>query len=241
MSLLKSLVTTEDIIADSDTLGGYSVLESDVYDLTIEVAFVTYSANKAMALNVHFKTVDGKQLRQQFWMTSGEAKGCKNYYENKQGDKQYLPGFTMANSLCLLTVGEEISKMNTEPKVINLYDYSVKKEIPTKVDMLIELLGKSVTAGVLKQIVNKNELDANTGTYVASSETRTENEINKLFRQQDGLTITEIKAAATEPVFKQKWVEKWKGVTKDKSSAVVANAKPVNNVKTKAPAQNLFA
>lgn len=66
----------------------------------------------------------------------------QNYYEDKNGNKNYLPGFIHANALALLTVGQEISGLDTETKVVNAYSAAAKAEVPTKVDMAMDLLGK---------------------------------------------------------------------------------------------------
>lgn len=219
MSILGTLTTDKAIKEDGDRLGGFTPLESNLYDLNISLAYVTSAPSKAMALNLLFETAEGKTLRQQWWMTSGDAKGRKNFYINpKTNEKHYLPGFNMANALCLLTVAKEIGAMITEPKVINLYDHNQKKEVPTKVEMITELLGQSITAGVIKQIVDKNTKDAASGLYVATGETRVENEVDKLFRMRDGLTVTEIRAKVPSS-FKEQWVKKWAGETLDKSTS----------------------
>ena len=229
MSVLEDLTTSPEINEESDRLGGFTPLESEVYPLTIKLAFVHVAASKARALAVHFETDDGKELRQQFWMTSGEAKGCKNYYINQKGEKFYLPGFNQANGLCLLTVGKEISKLETEPKVVNLYDPAQGKEAPTKVDMVTDLLGKKILGGVIKQINDKVTKDSNTGKYEPTGETKLENEVDKFFRNRDSMTVAEIKARQTDPDFINQWKEKWVGQTRDKSSGA-------SGVKSGAPA-----
>ncbi len=227
MSILGTLKTDNSINEDGDRLGGgFSPLDSAIYDLNIKLAYVTKAPSEAMALNVLFET-DGKDVRQQFWMTSGKAKGCKNFYikKDKTTDKEtkhYLPGFNMANALCLLTVAKEISVMTTEEKVINLYDPNQQKEVPTKVNMVTELLGQTITGGVIKQIVDKKTKDAGTGEYQPTGETRIENEVDKFFRQRDGLTVTEIRAKMTEAQFKDQWEKKWTGETEDKSTGTGA-------------------
>ena len=217
MSILGNLATDSSVNEEQDRLGGFSPLESDVYPLTVKLAFVTVAATKAVALNVHFETDDGKEVRQQFYMASGEAKGCKNFYVNKKGEKFYLPGFNQANALCLLTVGKEVSKLTTEPKVVNLYDFAQGKEAPTKVEMLTCLIGQKILGGVVKQIVDKKKKNSDTGKYEPTGETRVENEVVKFFRARDGLTVVEIKARQTDPAFQQAWKEKWAGETRDKS------------------------
>jgi len=246
MSILSTLTTDKAIKEDSDFLGGFQALESDLYNLTIKHAYITAAPSEALALNVVFTSEDSRELRQQFWMRSGKAKGCKNFYLNKKGEKHYLPGFNQANALCLLTVAKEISTLDTEQKVIPLYNRDEQKEVPTKVDMLTDLLGKQITAGVIKQLVDKNEKDPNSGEYVPTGETRTENEVDKFFRFRDGLTVTEIRGKMATPEFKNKWLDKWQGEIKDKSTGtagVIAGAPIAAKRETgkQAPKESLFA
>lgn len=223
MSLLSGLTTSNDIAAEKDSVGGGFVLDSNVYNFTIKLAYLQKAASDALALVVHLTTEDNKDVRQQFWMTSGKEKGCKNYFVDKKGEKQYLPGFNMANSLCLLTVGKEISQMETETKVINLYSSEAKAEVPTNVAMLTELLGKQVLGGLIKQVVGKTAKDA-AGNYQPTGETREENELDKLFRERDGKTTAEILAQAPEAVFIETWKKKWVGQVKDKSTKTAGTA-----------------
>ena len=223
MSLLSGLTTSNDIAAEKDSVGGGFVLDSNVYNFTIKLAYLQKAASDALALVVHLTTEDNKDVRQQFWMTSGKEKGCKNYFVDKKGEKQYLPGFNMANSLCLLTVGKEISQMETETKVVNLYSSEAKAEVPTNVEMLTELLGKQVLGGLIKQIVDKTAKDA-AGNYQPTGETREENELDKLFRERDGKTTAEILAQAPEAVFIETWKKKWVGQVKDKSTKTAGTA-----------------
>ena len=223
MSLLSGLATSNDIAAEKDSVGGGFVLDSNLYNFTVKLAYLQKAASDALALVVHLTTEDGKDVRQQFWMTSGKEKGCKNYFVDKKGEKQYLPGFNMANSLCLLTVGKEISQMEPETKVVNLYSSEAKAEVPTNVEMLTELLGKQVLGGLIKQIVDKTAKDA-AGNYQPTGETREENELDKLFRERDGKTTAEILAQAPEAVFIETWKKKWVGQVKDKSTKTAGTA-----------------
>ena len=223
MSLLSGLTTSTDIAAEKDSIGGGIVLDSNLYNFTVKLAYLQKADSEALSLVVHLTTEDGKDVRQQFWMTSGKEKGCKNYFVDKKGEKQYLPGFNMANSLCLLTVGKEISQMEPETKVVNLYSSEAKAEVPTNVEMLTELLGKQVLGGLIKQIVDKTAKDA-AGNYQPTGETREENELDKLFRERDGKTTAEILAQAPEAVFIETWKKKWVGQVKDKSTKTAGTA-----------------
>lgn len=243
MSLLKNLETKAGVEGEKDILGGGGALESGLYDLTIKVAYITTSSGGALALNTIFD-YNGKEVRQQFWMTSGNDKGNKNTYVGKDGKEHYLPGFLTANSLALLTVGKEISQLDLEEKTIKLYDFEAKGEVPTKVQVFTELTGQTVTAGVQKQTVDKNinsgQVDGNgRKIYVPSGETRDINEVVKFFRADDGLTVPEIEAQVTEAKFKNDWDAKYTGKTINKAKgskdgvtagAPSAGAKPTKSL-----------
>ena len=59
-------------------------------------------------------------------------------------------------------MGKEINTLETETKVVNVYSFEAKAEVPTKVDMLTELLGQEIVVGIIKETVDKlNYLSAN--------------------------------------------------------------------------------
>ena len=217
MNMLASLTTDDSIANERDSVGGSGPLDSGLYPCTVEYAYLQKAESEALALVLRLKTQDGKEIRSTQWMTSGKAKGGKNFYVDKNGDKQYLPGFNMANAVALLTVGKEISQLETEQKVISLYNKEAKAEVPTKVDMLVDLLGQEILVGLLKQTVDKTEKD-DSGNYVPTGETREENEIDKIFRASDKKTTAEIRAQADEATFYQTWENKWKGKIRDRST-----------------------
>jgi hypothetical protein len=247
MSLLANLTTDDSIANEKDSVGGNSVLDSGLYGFTVSLAYLQKSAGGALALALQLKSADGKDLRQTLWMTSGTEKGCKNYYEDSKGEKHYLPGFIHANALCLLTLGKEIGQLETEQKVINLYSSEAKAEVPTKVDMVMDLIGQEIIAGVIKQTVDKTKKDEATGKYVATGETREENEIDKFFRASDRKTTAEIRAQAEEAVFATTWETKWAGKVKDRAKGAAAGLPGVPKLGaapaatgTKKPTTSLF-
>lgn len=242
MSLLANLTTDSSIEDEKDVVGGgYSPFESGLYTGTVALAFLTKSTGGALALNLHL-SINGRELRQQLWMTSGDAKGNKNFYLDKDGEKQYLPGFIHANALALLTVGKEISQLDTEKKVVNLYSSATKSEVPTEVEMLVDLLGKEIMVGVIKQLVAKNAKDAS-GEYVPTGESREENEIDKFFRASDRKTTAEIRAQVAEAAFADTWAKKWTGQVRDRMPKGTANAgasKPAASASAGKPTTSLF-
>lgn len=246
MSILANLTTDSSIANEKDSIGGSRAIETGIYTFTVQHAYIGKSSGGAISLNLNLKTEDNKELKQQLWMTSSTAKGGKNFYTDKNGDKQYLPGFLMANSLCLLTVGKEISELDTEQKVIPLYNADAKAEVPTKVDMLMDLIGKEITAAVFKQTVDKTKKNESTGAYEPTGETREENEIDKFFRASDKKTTAEIRAQAEEASFIHTWEKKYAGQTRDKSKGAssangTAGAPKAASGTTSKPTTSLFA
>ena len=221
MNMLATLTTDATIATEKDSIGGSRTLDSGLYACTVSMAYINKSAGGAMGLVLTLKTAEGNEVRQTLWMTSGTAKGCKNYYEDKQGAKQYLPGFTHANALCLLTVGKEISALETETKVVNVYSPEAKAEVPTKVEVLMDLLNQEIIVGLIKQNVDKT-VKNDAGVYVATGETKDENEIDKFFRAKDKMTTAEIRAQADEAVFINSWETKWKDKVKDRAKGAAA-------------------
>lgn len=216
MSMFANVKTDEKIKDETDSLGSSGPIDSGLYLTTVNLAYAIKTEAGATGVVLHLG-IGNREVRQTLWITSGKAKGCKNYYETADGERKYLPGFNLFQSLCLLTVGKEVHEMDTDEKVVKLYNYDSKKEEPTKVDVLVELLNKPIYAGILKQTVDKTA-KGDDGEYHSTGESREENEIDKFFRERDKMTTAEIRAGADEATFCVQWEAKWKGVARDRRS-----------------------
>ena len=223
MSLLNNLKTDNTIAEEKDSVGSGGTLESGLHNVVISMAYLTKSAGGAVGLVLNMKTDGGRDIRQTLWMTSGTAKGGANFYTDKNGEKHYLPGFNHANSLALLATGKEISDVDTEMKVVNVYSPEAKAEVPTKVEVLMELLGKEIIVGLIKQTVDKTAKN-DAGVYEPTGETREENEIDKFFRAKDKMTTAEIRAQSEVATFIETWDQKWTGKVRDKSKGSAGTA-----------------
>lgn len=227
MSLLQD-IQTDDSLQDTDVLGGGGPWESGVYDLTVTVAYLGKAASGANSLTIHAKSAEGREIRQTVYFTSGTKKGCKTFSE-KDGNRKPLPGFNLANALCLLTVGKPLLEMEKASKIINLYSKEAGKEVPTEVPVLVDLCGVEISAAIFRQTVDKNVDtgqvdDQGSKVYAPTGETRDENEIDKFFRKRDGLTVAEIMGGATEAKFINEWKEKWEGVTRNRATGTAGNS-----------------
>lgn len=199
-----------------DRLGGGGVRESGAYDGTIKLAYAgKASASNAQSLNVVID-LGGSEYRETFWVTN---KNGENFFLDKtdKNKKVPLPGYTMADDLCLLTTGFPLSEQNAAEKVISLYDYEQKKEVPTNAHVFLDLIGKQITVGLIKQTVDKTKKNDSTGKYDPTGETRDENVTEKFFHFESKRTVTEIRTGMDEATFYPKWVEKNAGKTRDRS------------------------
>lgn len=207
-------LSTEGLEKSGDFLGGGGAIDSGVYTGEIKLVFVGKSDGGAHFLEVHVDLPGGRPYRERLWV---KGKNGLHYYE-RNGKKSPLPGFTVANDLALLSTGFDLSGQTFEEKIVKLYDFDAKMEVPTKVQAITSMMGQSITIGVLKQTVDKNVKDS-TGAYVPSGETRDENAIDKVFHTETGKTVSELstlpKDAPAE--FQAKWDAKNKGQTRMKA------------------------
>ena len=227
--MFDSMATDTSITEDKDYIKGkgFKPLASGIYDLTIKYAYAAKSKGGAMGINLVFTTPDGTEVKDQQWVTSGDAKGNKNFWIRKVKDKDgnplpdtkhYLPGFNAINSLCQLSIGKDLSSLGTETKTIKLYDFVAKAEQNTDVEMIMDLVGQKIVAGVLFQVVDKTAKNPTTGKYDPTGQTRETNTIDKYFHPDSRLTTAEKRAEATSPEFANAWEEKWKGQIDDVST-----------------------
>lgn len=198
-----------------DSLGSGGAVETDAYDATIKMAYALTSKGGAQGVAL---TLDlgGRDYRETLWITNKKG---ENFYLNKNDKtkKIPLPGFVVMDDICLVTVEKDLEAVGetAEEKVVNVYDFEAKKEVPTKVPVLVELLGQQVTVGIQKTLENKTQDDGK-GNYVAIADTREVNSIDKVFHTETRGTVNEVKNEQTLGEFYEKWVERNKGTTRDR-------------------------
>lgn len=235
MSLLEGAKTTSEVEKNTDRLGGFQLLNSAVHLMEIEVAYLHVSAGGARALAIRAKN-DAGSIRATEYFTSGTKKDCKTYY-TKDGKNYDLPGFILVSDLMKVVTGGGLENAVMEEKTIKLYSQEAGGEVPTKVQMVTNLVGQKVALGILKQVVDKTAKDA-AGDYQPTGETREENIISKVFNDK-GLTVVEIAQGVTEPGF----ILDWKKQYEDKVINLAKGAKDAGSTGAVAqkPATKLFS
>lgn len=207
---------------ETDRLGGFRVYDTDVYEATIKNAYAGKSDGGANNMTFEVELADGSKYSWVEWVTSGDAKGNLPYFIDKNsGEKQYLPGFNRFNAIALMTAGKEPAALTFEEKHVKIYSYAAKAEVPTPVQVAVELLGKKILLGIEKHKVNKQvksgqKLANGKDEYVDGPESREVNEVSKVFHFETRRTLQEAMAKQEEAVFIDKWTESNKGKVKDK-------------------------
>jgi hypothetical protein len=216
---MSNLAITDDILVDdSDSLPAARVYvqESGVYPVKIDLAYFDKSVGGALAVKVHYKEspFEGFTHKETYWVTTGDKKENRNYYIDSEGNKRLLKGMIQAEHLCQLTVGKHLDDLrkSAENKVIKLWSYEARKEIPTEVRVLTELIGKELQIGLIKKIENKRVLGED-GNWGPGPDKRELNEVDKHFNAE-GQTVAEMKSKES-PTFINSWKAKYEGVTKD--------------------------
>lgn len=229
MGVFDNVNTATNVAQEKDVIRGQrqEPLPSGIYNLIIKYAYAQKAKSGALGVHALFQVADGDHKDRDFriteYVTSGDAKGNKTFYEKKQdggATEQFaLPGFSLIDSMAQLVVQKSILACNAEKRTIKLYDYDKKAEVPTEVDMFVELVNKGVCGCVLHRIEDKNVKNTQTGEYEPSGKTYATNVVDKFLNASGRKTLSETQNNIPAD-FKDKWLEKWKDQVDDQSSEV---------------------
>jgi hypothetical protein len=213
-------LSTEGLEESQDRIGGNRIVEAGPLTGKIKLAYAG-KASASMARSVTIVLAHGEngnqEYRETFWVTNKKG---ENFWLSKDDAKKKnpLPGFTIVDDICLVTTNKPLSEQPAEDKVINLYDFDQKKEVPTAVPMLVELIGKDVTLGIQKHLKNKQVKSQSTGEFEDTADSREENVTDKVFHYPSNLTVVEARKGVQKAGFYPAWVEKNAGQTQDRRS-----------------------
>ena len=200
--------------------GGSFLWESGVYDGTVKMVFLNPNPKtEAVWFNVILEnnTGDMKELRENICIKSGKEKGNKTYYVTKEGKKRPLPGYSVAESLCIGATGTDLDACLkvVENKTVKVWNPDQQKEVPTERPVVTSLINKPVKLAVHQVIEDRQAKDAS-GKYVPTGESKTVNQC-KFFGNMEGKTAEEIKDNKPAVMF-DKWAKKNTGAVIDKST-----------------------
>ena len=218
---------------------GSGVLDSDVYLGVVELVYLDASASGAISVNISFKT-NNRTVRQTVYISNRKGEFV---YRNKDKKDLPLPGYAQMDAFFTAVTGKGLSSQSLEEKVINIYNYDLKKEIPQTRKVFMDILNKPIAAGILK--ISEERTTKESNYTVGTGEYRNLNEFNKWFDAETGLTNVEKKAGETEAKVLENWKKANTGnevirnaATRDTSKA---GAPTSSNSANKKPTESLFA
>lgn len=202
---------TEHIEEKARDFVGFQPLDTDLYKGNIKLAYLAIHESKAKGIVFEFDLGGGKTLKIEQIISTKEG---KNTFVNSKTKKTApLAGFTVVDDICTVTTGKGLKGQPTEQKMVKVYNYDKKEDVPTQVHVLTDLIGKEVGLAVVKKVENKQKkVD---GVYVATSEKVTRNDIYKVVYPNTGATVNET-AEKKDPTWAANWVKNNRGTTKEK-------------------------
>lgn len=236
MGLFKKL-TNDGLEQQQDVVAGgskFAPLDSDVYEAKVKLAYVGKSVGGAMNITFLFEVGD-REYRETIYITNKKG---ENFFTNKDGKKIPLPGFTTVNDICLLTSGNPLSDQDTEEKVVKIWSYEEKAEVPTKVQCLTDVMGNNLLLA-LQKIEDDKKTKNSDGEYVPTGETVTLNQIAKAMRE-DKFTVNEIQNEKEEPSYHDKWLNQNQGKTYMKAKGAKAGSNSTGSEEKPAQRKSLF-
>lgn len=207
MSIFAGVTFDNDIKVQEDRVpGGSGKLDkTGKYDFIIKKAYIETASSGAMSFVLHLETESGQSLRVQEYFTN---KSKETFYLDKDGNKQFLPGFNKMKTLDYLITKKDNPNPNAEEKTILLWDNDLKKEVPTKKHVLVDWFGKPITALVMNVLENKQEKDAS-GVYKPIADTRNSMVVDHFLDPVTLRTRNETTVGGNADIC-AKWTEKFK-------------------------------
>lgn len=200
-----------------DTLGGGGFIkDSDLYKGAIREFYATQSESGSMFAHFTIEMADGSKYSDRVCVA---GKSGDNFYLNKQDPtkKVPLPGYLIAEHMAQIAVGKSLNELDFQTKTITQRNFDTKKDEHVDVQMAVEMLGKVVELGVLKIRTNKK---GPAPDYALTNEEKFENETDKVFHPEYGITVVEAENEISEPLFRKGWLERNKGQIRDKFKEV---------------------
>lgn len=213
-------LTREGLEDSVDRVGGPVIIDSGVHTGTIKMAYASKSTGGAQAVNLVI-AIGNQEYKETIYVTS---KSGLNYYQDKSdpNKKQPMPGFDIVDHLCLVTTGQSLKDQVIEDKVILLFDFETKRDMPTNVPVLTGLLGQPCKLGIVRSTVDVTKKDTD-GIYRATGAVKDENNIDKVFQVETDRTVPEILAGLAVAGTMEKWTARNKGVTRVKAKGAEGN------------------
>jgi len=234
MGMFDNLDTSVEVKVEEEKLGGGGYIsETGIYDFVVDRAYGGQSDGGAYFIDVRLKTEDGKTMNVREYITSGNEKGVRPYYIDKDGKQRALPGYAKMNALDVLLTGNAEQYPKTEKKTILLWNKDAEKEIPTEANVVTGWIGKPIT-GLVRMVREFKKAKNASGKWEATTDTKETSEIVHFVDAVTGQTRAE-KLAGKDASVKDQFGSKYKSdfvldrtKGKSKPAAAATPEAPVN-------------
>lgn len=220
-------VNLDGVEEQQDRVGGEGyLLDSGVYDAKVKLAYVTNSTTSKSKCIVTVLDVNGVEITERTWIFSGSGEAT---YE-RNGKKRMLPGYEAMNDLSLVATGHTLKDQEIQEKTIKVWDNESKREVDKSMPVLVNLLDKPVTIGLLRSIENK-QAKSSSGKYEDTNEKKEFNEVDKYFHTETRKTVVELMKKVNLPeedMFISLWSKKNTGEVRNRFKEVT-ESRPVSS------------
>ncbi len=134
--------------------GSSKIDKSGAYVCIVKMAKVIHANSGAVGLSLDLETEDGKKAYLTEYFVSGDAKGNKTTYTDKEGNEINLPGFSKVKAINFLLTG--VSGLPSgEIKTIMEYDFDLKQEVSVEREVVTSWLNRPI--GTCIQLVMEDK------------------------------------------------------------------------------------
>lgn len=212
-----SLFKKDQSVEESQEFSGYSVLSSGVYKGIIKQAFLTFDKGQnGTNINMNWKLdvdVNGSNQERTFSriFIAKLVNGQAVYFSEKDGKRTEYPAFgALRRHLDTLISKSLFDDGVLTEKMLPVYNFQTKKDEPTSVHSLDDLVGLEAAFGIMENHENG---------YKDPSKVVKSNSIERVWKLVDGqpFNAEEIRAGLTEPQNCVSWKESWAGKVNDRN------------------------
>lgn len=221
-------INTKGMAKVKDTLG-FTRPPTDIYICKIKNAYLTESQqedseSQMVNLEVDFiENFNGDELSNTYSERLVICNRDGDAFYVKNGQNIPMPGFVIIDDICQILTEEGITEQDTEIGKVKIRDYDSGQDIPTKVEILADLVGEEIALAIQHRRENKRERSSD-GSYQPTPEPVERNTIVHAFSAEDFATLREIEDDK-EPEFAEKWINKYQGKINDTFKENVGGAK----------------
>lgn len=220
-------INTKGMQRAKDTLGGFGRLPTDIYVGKIKQAYFVdseVSESQSVVLTVGLtENFAGDEVDREYTERCLITNKDGDAFFEKNGHKVPLQGFTIIDDICQILTEASLTEQETETKKIKIRDRTSGEDIPTPVEVLIDIIGEEIALAIQHKRENKREKDSK-GNYQPKPEPVELNSIVKVFSADDFSTLLELEEEK-DPTFAEKWMERYHGKMYDTYKESVGGAK----------------